>query len=65
MSLACGRSAAIFSSATAAAIHGCTKPQVRLAKRFRLADRRVLELTTDLFNVLNFLDGDWGLPGRS
>ena len=27
----------------------------------RLADRRVLEVTADLFNVLNFLDGDWGL----
>jgi hypothetical protein len=35
--------------------------QARLSKRFRLADRRVLEVTADLFNVLNFLDGDWGL----
>ena len=35
--------------------------QARLSKRFGLADRRVLEVTADLFNVLNFLDGDWGL----
>jgi hypothetical protein len=35
--------------------------EARLSKRFRLADRRVLEVTADLFNVLNFLDGDWGL----
>jgi hypothetical protein len=35
--------------------------QARLSKRFGLADRRVLEVTADLFNVLNFLDGNWGL----
>ena len=35
--------------------------QARLSKRFGLADRRVLEVTADLFNVLNFLDADWGL----
>ena len=35
--------------------------QARLAKRFGLAGRRTLEVTADLFNVLNFLDGDWGL----
>jgi hypothetical protein len=35
--------------------------EARLSKRFHLADRRVLELTADLFNVLNFVDGDWGL----
>jgi hypothetical protein len=35
--------------------------EARLSKRFRLADRRVLEVTADLFNVLNLLDGDWGL----
>ena len=35
--------------------------QARLSKRFRLADRRALEVTADLFNVLNFLDSDWGL----
>jgi hypothetical protein len=35
--------------------------EARVAKRFPLADRRVLEVTADLFNVLNFLDGDWGL----
>ena len=35
--------------------------QARLSKRFRLAGRRALEITADLFNVLNFLDGDWGL----
>jgi hypothetical protein len=35
--------------------------QVRLSKLFGLADRRVLEVTADLFNVLNFVDSDWGL----
>ena len=35
--------------------------QARLAKRFQLADRRAVEVTADLFNVLNFLDGNWGL----
>ena len=35
--------------------------QARLSKRFGLAGRRALEVTADLFNVLNFLDGDWGL----
>jgi hypothetical protein len=35
--------------------------QARLSKRFGLAGRRALELTADLFNLLNFLDGDWGL----
>ena len=35
--------------------------QARLSKRFGLADRRVLEVTADLFNVLNLLDGDLGL----
>ena len=39
--------------------------QARLAKRFRLADQRVLEVTADLFNVLHFLDGDWGLVRRT
>jgi Carboxypeptidase regulatory-like domain/TonB dependent receptor len=39
--------------------------QARLAKRFRLADRRVLEVTADLFNVLSFLDGDWGRVRRT
>jgi hypothetical protein len=33
----------------------------QLSKRFHLADRRTLEITADLFNVLNFVDGDWGL----
>jgi hypothetical protein len=33
----------------------------QLSKRFRLADRRTLELTADLFNVLNFVNRDWGL----
>jgi hypothetical protein len=32
----------------------------RLSKRFRLADRRTLEVIADLFNVLSFLDRDWG-----
>jgi hypothetical protein len=35
--------------------------QARLSKRFRLAGRRALEVTADLFNVMNFLDSDWGL----
>jgi hypothetical protein len=39
--------------------------QARLAKRFRLSGTRELELTADLFNVLNFLDGDWGLVRRT
>ncbi|HEX3235472.1 MAG TPA: hypothetical protein VHR41_14835, partial [Gemmatimonadales bacterium] len=33
----------------------------RLSKRFRLADRRSLEITADLFNVLHFVRGSWGL----
>jgi hypothetical protein len=39
--------------------------QARLAKRFRLADSRALDLTADLFNVLNFLDSDWGVVRRT
>lgn len=35
--------------------------QARLSKRFGLADQRALEVTADLFNVLNFVDSDWGL----
>jgi hypothetical protein len=35
--------------------------QARMAKRFRLAGTQTLEVTADLFNVLNFLDSDWGL----
>lgn len=31
------------------------------ARAKRRTGRRVLEVTADLFNVLNFLDGDWGL----
>jgi hypothetical protein len=34
----------------------------RLSKRFRLADRRALEVTADLFNLLSFLGSDWGVP---
>jgi hypothetical protein len=34
----------------------------RFSKRFRLADRRALEVTADLFNVLSFLGSDWGVP---
>ena len=46
--------------------NSCRDPWVhettaQLSKRFRLADRRTLEVTADLFNVLNFVDGDWGL----
>jgi hypothetical protein len=35
--------------------------QARLSKRFRLADRRTLEVTADLFNVLRLVDSDWGV----
>jgi hypothetical protein len=46
--------------------NSCRDPWVhetsaRLSKRFHLGGRRVLEVTGDLFNVLNFLDSDWGL----
>ena len=46
--------------------NSCRDPWVhettaQLSKRFRLADRRTLEVTADLFNVLNFVNGDWGL----
>ena len=45
--------------------NSCRDPWVhetaaRLSKRFGLADRRALEVTADLFNVLSFLDSDWG-----
>jgi len=36
--------------------------QLRLARRVALARGRELELTADLFNVLNFMDSEWGLP---
>jgi hypothetical protein len=44
----------------------CRNPWVnettaQLSKRFRLADRRTLEVTADLFNVLNFVNNDWGV----
>jgi hypothetical protein len=39
--------------------------QARLAKRFQLAASRGLEVTADLFNVLNFIDSDWGLVRRT
>ncbi len=46
--------------------NSCRDPWVhetaaRLSKRFLLADRRALEVTADLFNVLSILDHDWGL----
>jgi hypothetical protein len=34
----------------------------RVSKRFRLADRRALEVTADLFNVLSFFGSEWGVP---
>ena len=45
--------------------NSCRDPWVhesaaRLAKHFRLADRRTLEVTADLFNLLSFVDSDWG-----
>ena len=45
--------------------NSCRDPWVHetaasLSKRFRLADRRTFEVTADLFNVLSFLDSDWG-----
>ena len=36
--------------------------QLRLARRFALTTGRELEITVDLFNVLNFVNGEWGLP---
>jgi hypothetical protein len=30
-----------------------------------LANRRTVAITVDLFNVLNFMDGDWGLVRRT
>jgi hypothetical protein len=39
--------------------------QARLAKRFQLAGSRAIEVTADLFNVLNFIDSDWGLVRRT
>jgi hypothetical protein len=33
----------------------------RLSKLVHLTNRRTVEITVDLFNVLNFVDGDWGL----
>ena len=46
--------------------NSCRDPWVhetaaRLSKRFRLADRRALEVTADLFNLLSFLGSDWGV----
>ena len=46
--------------------NSCRNPWVhetsaRMAKRFGLGGTRAIEVTADLFNVLNFLDGDWGL----
>jgi Carboxypeptidase regulatory-like domain/TonB dependent receptor len=34
---------------------------VRFSKLVRLADRRTVEMSVDLFNLLNFVDDDWGL----
>jgi hypothetical protein len=39
--------------------------QLRLARRFPLAAGRELELTADLFNVLNVVDSEWGLPAQT
>jgi hypothetical protein len=33
----------------------------RLSKLVHLADRRTLEISIDLFNLLNFVNRDWGL----
>jgi hypothetical protein len=46
--------------------NSCSNPwehqtQLRLMRRFHLSSRPALELSADLFNVLNFLDADWGL----
>ncbi len=50
--------------------NSCRDPWVhesgaRLAKHFRLAGRRVLEVTADLFNLLSFVDSDWGRVRRT
>jgi outer membrane receptor protein involved in Fe transport len=39
--------------------------QLRLARRFTLAPGRELEITADLFNVLNLVDSEWGLPTQT
>src|SRR5439155_16445805 len=46
--------------------NSCRDPWVhettaQLSKRFGLPDRRTLEVTADLFNVLNFVNSDWGV----
>jgi hypothetical protein len=46
--------------------NSCQDPWVhetsaRFAKRFSLGGGRGMEITADLFNVLNFVDSDWGL----
>jgi hypothetical protein len=50
--------------------NSCRDPWVhetsaRLSKRFRLAGNRALEVTADLFNVLSFVDSDWGVVRRT
>ncbi|MGH7513419.1 MAG: TonB-dependent receptor [Gemmatimonadales bacterium] len=37
----------------------------RLSKLVHLADRRTVEIAVDLFNVFNFLNGDWGLTRQT
>jgi hypothetical protein len=39
--------------------------QARLTKAFPTLRGQALELTADLFNVLNFIDGNWGLVRRT
>jgi Carboxypeptidase regulatory-like domain len=35
--------------------------EARLSKRFRVSGSRTLEITINLFNLLNLVDSDWGL----
>ena len=59
-SLVFGISEAVSWSGTAAAIRGSTRQRPVCRSGFVLADRRTFEVTADLFNVLSFLDSDWG-----
>jgi hypothetical protein len=50
--------------------NSCRDPWVhetaaRLSKTVALGGRRTLEVTADLFNLLNFVDRDWGLVRRT
>ena len=61
-SRACAITAARFFRATRAGIRGRTFCNARVAKTLRLGPGgRDVELIADVFNVLNLINGDWGL----